>query len=71
LLDSGKCVIKISGVQDLRAALRQQLDDNPKAAYFLYEVNRMYTQRESQLLQQFLQEHGKLPEGNDELEDLF
>ena len=31
----------------------------------------MYTGRESELLQKFLQEHGKLPPGNDELDDLF
>jgi len=27
----------------------------------------MYTARESELLQQHLQEHGSLPEGNDDL----
>mgnify|MGYP005860348927 CR=1 FL=1 len=31
----------------------------------------MYTKRESELIQQFLQEHGRLPEGNDVLDDLF
>lgn len=31
----------------------------------------MYTQRESELLQHFLQEHGRLPSGNDLRYDLF
>jgi hypothetical protein len=31
----------------------------------------MYTKRESELLQQFMQQHGKMPEGNMEMDDLF
>ncbi len=31
----------------------------------------MYTQRESELLQHFLQEYGRLPAGNDLSDDLF
>jgi hypothetical protein len=31
----------------------------------------MFTKRESELLQQYLQKNGKLPEFNDELGDLF
>jgi hypothetical protein len=38
-----------------------------KACYLHYEEILMYTMRESELMQQFLQEHGRLPEGNDEL----
>jgi hypothetical protein len=37
----------------------------------MFEKAPMYTKRESELLQEFLQQHGRLPEGNDELEDLF
>jgi NADPH-dependent glutamate synthase beta subunit-like oxidoreductase len=36
-----------------------------------YEEAPMYTQRESELLQHFLQEHGRLPAGNDLGDDLF
>lgn len=71
LLDEARCVLRISGVPDLRAGLLEAQMTNGKAKYFLYEVNRMYTQRESELLQHHLQEHGKMPEGNDELGDLF
>ncbi len=71
LLDADKNIIKIAGVQNLRGALEEQLASNSKAKYFVFEEERMYTQRESELLQQYLQQHGKLPEGNDELADLF
>ena len=70
LLDEAKNVIHIVGTSNLRETLEEQLD-NEKACYFGYEEDAMYTQRESQLIQQFLQEHGRLPEGNDELDDLF
>ena len=38
---------------------------------FNSEVNPMYTKRESELIQKFLKEHGKMPELNEELLDLF
>jgi len=31
----------------------------------------MYTKRESELIQQYLQQHGHLPPGNEEVDDLF
>ncbi len=71
LLDADKNVIRILGTQNLRQALEDQLASNSTARYFVYEEDRMYTQRESELLQQYLQQHGKLPPGNDELADLF
>jgi len=37
----------------------------------MYEEAPMYTQRESELLQHFLQEHRRLPSGNDLSDDLF
>ena len=36
-----------------------------------YDEEPMYTKRESELLQQFIAEHGEMPEGNRELDDLF
>lgn len=57
-------------IANLREALAEQLDKE-KACYFGYEEDAMYTQKESQLIQQYLQEHGRLPEDNDELDDLF
>jgi NADPH-dependent glutamate synthase beta subunit-like oxidoreductase len=72
LLDEAKNVLSIKGVVNLREALTEQLESNQLAKYFVFEEDRMYTQRESELIQQYLQKHGKLPEGGeDELDDLF
>jgi NADPH-dependent glutamate synthase beta subunit-like oxidoreductase len=71
LLDEGKMIIYISGVMNMQQALREQLQTRENARFFIWEEDKMYTKRESELIQQFLQVHGKLPEGNDELDDLF
>lgn len=72
VLDEAKNVLSIKGVVNLREALTEQLESSEKARYFVFEEDRMYTQRESELIQQYLQRYGKLPEGGeDELDDLF
>jgi hypothetical protein len=69
LLDENKSIIYIKGTINLRKELREQLATNPKAKYFIYEEAKMFTMRESELLQQFLKKHGKLPEQNVGLEE--
>jgi len=64
LLDENKMVIYIKGTMNLRRELEEQLATNPKARYFLYEEAKMFTMRESELLQLFLKRYGKLPEQN-------
>ena len=71
LLDEQKMIIYIKGTDNLRQELEKELEEKEKARYFDYEETFMYTSRESELIQKFLQEHGRLPEGNEELEDLF
>jgi ferredoxin len=72
LYDKAHEVLQIKGVPDLRRALKAHLEEPGKARYFSYEPEPMYTQRESELLQQYLQQHGRLPGDElDELEDLF
>jgi formate dehydrogenase (NADP+) beta subunit len=71
LLDEGKRVLRIAGTANLREALEEQLSSSPEARYFNYEEAPMYTQRESELLQHYLQQHGRLPAGNDLGDDLF
>lgn len=71
LLDEEKKAIYIKGAMNLRHDLEEQLLIRGRARYFIYEEDPMYTKRESELLQSFLQQHGRLPEGNDELGDLF
>ncbi|MBI2303971.1 MAG: FAD-dependent oxidoreductase [Chloroflexi bacterium] len=71
LLDAEKKVILILGTPNLSSDLAKQLSSNPKAKFFAYWEEKMYTRRESELIQQFTQKHGRLPEGNELSEDLF
>lgn len=71
LLDQEKNIIFIGSSFNLKQALDEQLASNPDARYFIYEEDPMYTKRESELIQQYLQKHGHLPPGNEDVEDLF
>ena len=71
LLDEEKNIIYIKGAMNLHRELEEQLEVQEKARYFMYEEEPMYTKRESELLQQYIAQHGQMPEGNRELEDLF
>ncbi|MDE3075546.1 MAG: FAD-dependent oxidoreductase [Chloroflexota bacterium] len=70
LLDEDKEVVLISGTPAMRTALLEHLASGP-APYFLFEEEKMYTTRESELLQGYLSRHGRLPKGNDLPDDLF
>jgi NADPH-dependent glutamate synthase beta subunit-like oxidoreductase len=70
LYDGEKTLFAIAGTANLRESLEEKLESE-KAAFCEYELNEMYTARESELLQQYLAEHGHLPEGEDDLDDLF
>ena len=69
LLDEKKKVIYIKGTMNLRKELMEQVPANKEAKYFLYEEAKMFTMRESELLQQFMKKHGKMPEQNVGLEE--
>ncbi|MFX0075744.1 MAG: FAD-dependent oxidoreductase [Candidatus Hermodarchaeota archaeon] len=69
VLNENQEIILIQGTPNLRLALEEQLSTNSKACYFNYDEDPMYTKRESELLQQFMQEFGKFPEGNEDLDD--
>jgi thioredoxin reductase len=72
LYDSGGQVIQITGTPDLKEALQGELGKGHESVRFDYEESPMYTQRESELIQQYLQQHGRLPGGSaDDLDDLF
>ncbi len=72
LLDVDHNVLVIKGTANLRESLLEQLEENEKAAWFEFEEDKMYSQRESELIQQYLQKHGQMPGGgDDELDDLF
>jgi hypothetical protein len=72
LLDADKNVLMIKGVENLCQGLTEQLERSNGAVAFTFEEAAMYTSRESQMIQAYLQEHGKMPGGGtDELDDLF
>ena len=72
LLDADMNVLMIKGVENLRAGLEGQLGKNAAARRFVFEEAAMYTSRESQMIQAYLQQYGKMPGGGgDELDDLF
>lgn len=72
LLDDAQTVLSIKGTPSLRGELMRQLETNSAAVYFDYAEDKMYSKRESELIQQHLQEHGEMPGGgDDDLDDLF
>ncbi len=72
LYDEERNIIAIKGTANLRESFLQELEDNDRAAFFDIEEDKMYSQRESELIQQYLQKHGKMPGGgDDDMDDLF
>jgi len=71
LLDEQESVIYIKGAINLRSEIEEQLELSENARYFMYDEEPMYTKRESEFLQQYISEHGEMPEGNRELDNLF
>jgi NADPH-dependent glutamate synthase beta subunit-like oxidoreductase len=71
LLGADHVALKIIGTPSLRQALLEELDADEPAPLFIYDEDPMYTKRESELIQQFLAQHGRMPDAGDELDDLF
>jgi len=72
LLDGAHQILTIKGTPNLRQNLLAALADNDIASFFEFEEDKMYTQRESELIQKYLQAHGKMPGGGaDDWNDLF
>jgi len=69
--DDQKEVCQIGGVENLREALLEEYQKGVRINYFSYEEDPMFTQKERQLIQQYVKKHGKMPPGNDSLDDLF
>lgn len=71
LYNKQKEIHNIAGVINLREGLNEENAVGRDIKYFTYEEDPMYTARERQLVQQYMQEHGKMPPGSDDLDDLF
>ena len=71
LYDARKEVYKIIGAENLRQALLEECAAEGGAQYFDYENDPMFTTKEKQLLQEYMEKRGVMPRGNDELDDLL
>ncbi|UCH23000.1 MAG: FAD-dependent oxidoreductase [Deltaproteobacteria bacterium] len=71
LLDEDHNVLTIKGTANLRRDLLEQLEEDEKAVLFEYEEDKMYSQRESELIQRYLQKHGEMPGGGEKDDDLW
>jgi ferredoxin len=73
LADAAGSVLRISGVADLAHGIRAALTEPAcaSATHFQVEAAELFTERESELLARFAQEHAHLPPGNDLGDDLF
>jgi len=72
LYDEDHNIVAIRGTANLREDLLQALEENTNVSRFDFEEDKMYSKRESELIQQYLQEHGEMPGGGDsDLDDLF
>ncbi len=69
VLNEKQEIILIQGTQNIRLTLEDQLSTNSNACFFNYEEDPMYTKRESELLQKFMQEFGRFPKGSEDLDD--
>jgi hypothetical protein len=65
--------LQISGVADLARGLKDAAGGalGGEIHSFDFDVEPMYTQRESEYLVRHLREHGRMPRGNDALGGLF
>jgi formate dehydrogenase beta subunit len=71
LYDEQKEVYQITGVENIRQAIMEEFEKGGMAIYFSYEEDEMFTTKERQLMQQYMKKHGKMPPGNDIMDELF
>jgi len=73
LLDPAGKVLQIKGVIDLQNGVREAVQSGAAGGpcSVRFEVEALYTQRETELLAQHVRDHGHLPDGDDLGDDLF
>jgi predicted molibdopterin-dependent oxidoreductase YjgC len=71
LIDEKQEILLIRGAENIRKDLQEMRQSVGKARFFRYEEHAMYTMRENEMLEKFLKKHGKLPEVNNEISDLY
>ena len=71
LYDEDLTTVAIKGTVHLRKSLLEELEGATAVAWFDFEEDKMYSKRESELIQQYLHKHGRMPGGDSDLDDLF
>jgi predicted molibdopterin-dependent oxidoreductase YjgC len=71
LIDDKQEILFIRGADNIRKDLQEKWQSVEKARFFRYEAHGMYSMRENEMLAGFLNKHGKLPEVNNEISDLY
>ncbi|MBN1102885.1 MAG: BzdV protein, partial [Deltaproteobacteria bacterium] len=71
LYDENRNVLAVKGTANLRKELLGALGDVEKARWFDFEEDRMYSRRESELIQSYLRVHGRMPGSEDDDDILF
>jgi NADPH-dependent glutamate synthase beta subunit-like oxidoreductase len=72
LYDGERNILSIKGTPNLKESLSRELEKNGRAVFFNVDKDKMFSRRESELIQQYVRKHGEMPRGGeDELDDLF
>ena len=71
LISGERRVLAIRGTVNLQESLLEELEENQEAAFFDFEEDTMYSRRETELIQQYLRQHGEMPGGGEDDDDLF
>jgi predicted molibdopterin-dependent oxidoreductase YjgC len=71
LFDENSEVIYIAGAVNMRKELQVNLESSQGAKYFIFDNDEMFTQRQNELIQHYIDTHGQQPRINEELDDLF
>jgi NADH dehydrogenase/NADH:ubiquinone oxidoreductase subunit G len=61
----------VEGSPNLKNSLKEEIENQKNGFGFDFEVVQFYTQRANELLQSHLKRSGKLPDGNEILDDLY
>ena len=71
LIDEDKKPIVIKGTANMHERLLEYLETFKRGKYFDYDEDKMFSKRESDLIQQHLRKYGEMPSGGEDEDDLF
>ena len=71
LMDEHKNVVVIKGAENIRKMLEEELSGDEIAKFFDFVEDKMYSQRESELIQRHVNQYGEMPGSGLDDDDLF